>query len=109
MEINQIHEYDKLIDQFFSLFIDIKEIFSINLNDALKSKNYNKMLSNKFLSDTELILNKYNNDINKILQLKTFQEGENSSNNNQLDSDNLFIKYSLQYEKILENNLIINI
>ena len=108
MEINQIHEYEKLIDQFFSLFNDIKEIFSINLNDALKSKNYNKMLSNKFLSDTELILNKYNNDINKILQLKTFQEGENSSNNNQLDSDNLFIKYSLQYEKILENNLIIN-
>ena len=108
MEINQIHEYEKLIDQFFSLFIDIKQIFSINLNDALKSKNYNKMLSNKFLSDTELILNKYNNDINKILQLKTFQEGENSSNNNQLDSDNLFIKYSLQYEKILENNLIIN-
>ena len=108
MEINQIHEYEKLIDQFFSLFIDIKEIFSINLNDALKSNNYNKMLSNKFLSDTELILNKYNNDINKILQLKTFQEGENSSNNNQLDSDNLFIKYSLQYEKILENNLIIN-
>ena len=108
MEINQIHEYEKLIDQFFSLFNDIKEIFSINLNDALKSKNYNKMLSNKFLSDTELILNKYNNDINKILQLKTFQEGENSSNNNQLDSDNLFIKYSLQYEKIIENNLIIN-
>ena len=108
MEINQIHEYEKLIDQFFSLFNDIKEIFSINLNDALKSKNYNKMLSNKFLSDTELIFNKYNNDINKILQLKTFQEGENSSNNNQLDSDNLFIKYSLQYEKILENNLIIN-
>ena len=108
MEINQIHEYEKLIDKFFSLFIDIKQIFSINLNDALKSKNYNKMLSNKFLSDTELILNKYNNDINKILQLKTFQEGENSSNNNQLDSDNLFIKYSLQYEKILENNLIIN-
>ena len=108
MEINQIHEYEKLIDQFFSLFIDIKEIFSINLNDALKSNNYNKMLSNKFLSDTELILNKYNNDINKILQLKTFQEGENSSNNNQLDFDNLFIKYSLQYEKILENNLIIN-
>ena len=108
MEINQIHEYEKLIDQFFSLFIDIKEIFSINLNDALKSNNYNKMLSNKFLSDTELILNKYNNDINKILQLKTFQEGENSSNNNQLDSDNLFIKYSLKYEKILENNLIIN-
>ena len=108
MEINQIHEYEKLIDQFFSLFNDIKEIFSINLNDALKSNNYNKMLSNKFLSDTELILNKYNNDINKILQLKTFQEGENSSNNNQLDSDNLFIKYSLQYEKILENNLIIN-
>ena len=108
MEINQIHEYEKLIDQFFSLFNDIKEIFSINLNDALKTKNYNKMLSNKFLSDTELILNKYNNDINKILQLKTFQEGENSSNNNQLDSDNLFIKYSLQYEKILENNLIIN-
>ena len=108
MEINQIHEYEKLIDQFFSLFNDIKEIFSINLNDALKTKNYNKMLSNKFLSDTELILNKYNNDINKILQLKTFQEGENSSNNNQLDSDNFFIKYSLQYEKILENNLIIN-
>ena len=108
MEINQIHEYEKLIDKFFSLFNDIKEIFSINLNDALKSKNYNKMLSNKFLSDTELILNKYNNDINKILQLKTFQEGENSSNNNQLNSDNLFIKYSLQYEKILENNLIIN-
>ena len=108
MEINQIHEYEKLIDQFFSLFNDIKEIFSINLNDALKSNNYNKMLSNKFLSDTKLILNKYNNDINKILQLKTFQEGENSSNNNQLDSDNLFIKYSLQYEKILENNLIIN-
>ena len=108
MEINQIHEYEKLIDKFFSLFNDIKEIFSINLNDALKSNNYNKMLSNKFLSDTELILNKYNNDINKILQLKTFQEGENSSNNNQLDSDNLFIKYSLQYEKILENNLIIN-
>ena len=108
MEINHNHEYEKLIDQFFSLFNDIKEIFSINLNDALKSKNYNKMLSNKFLSDTELILNKFNNDINKILQLKTFQEGENSSNNNQLDSDNLFIKYSLQYEKILENNLIIN-
>ena len=108
MEINHNHEYEKLIDQFFSLFNDIKEIFSINLNDALKSNNYNKMLSNKFLSDTELILNKYNNDINKILQLKTFQEGENSSNNNQLDSDNLFIKYSLQYEKILENNLIIN-
>ena len=109
MEINQIHEYEKLIEKFFSLFIDIKEIFSINLNDALKSKNYNKILSNKFLSDTELILKKYNNDINKILQLKTFQDGENTSNNNnQLDSDNLFIKYSLQYEKILENNLIIN-
>ena len=39
MEINQIHEYEKLIDQFFSLFNDIKEIFSINLNDALKSNN----------------------------------------------------------------------
>ena len=106
MEINLIHDYEKLIDEFFNLFIEIKEIFSINLNDALKSKNYNKMLSNKFLSDTELILNKYNNDINKILQLKSFQETENNININ--INDNLFIKYSLQYEKILENNLIIN-
>ena len=104
MEINQIHDYEKLIDEFFSLFIEIKEIFSINLNDALKSNNYNKMISNKFLQDTELILKQYNNDINKILQLKSFQETENNININ----DNLFIKYALQYEKILESNFIIN-
>ena len=110
MEINHIHDYEKLIDEFFSLFIEIKEIFSINLNDALKSKNYNKMISNKFLQDTELILKQYNNDINKILQLKYFQDGENNTNVNDIQSisDNLFIKYSLQYENILENNLIIN-
>ena len=110
MEINHIHDYEKLIDEFFSLFIEIKEIFSINLNDALKSNNYNKMISNKFLQDTELILKQYNNDINKILQLKYFQDGENNTNVNDIQSisDNLFIKYSLQYENILENNLIIN-
>ena len=106
MEINHIHDYEKLIDEFFNLFIEIKEIFSINLNDALKSNNYNKMISNKFLQDTELILKQYNNDINKILQLKSFQETVNNININ--INDNLFIKYSLQYEKILENNLIIN-
>ena len=103
MEINHINDYKQLLDQFFDLFIDIKEIFSINLNDAFKSNNYNKMISNKFLKDTELILFQYNNDINKILQSKSFQE----ININNLE-DNLFIKYSLQYEKILENNLILN-
>ena len=54
MEINQIYDYQKLIDEFFSLFIEIREIFSINLNDALKANNYNKMITNKFLIDTEL-------------------------------------------------------
>ena len=103
MEINHINDYKQLLDQFFDLFIEIKEIFSINLNDAFKSNNYNKMISNKFLKDTELILFHYNNDINKILQSKLFQE---INNNN--PEDNLFIKYSLQYEKILENNLILN-
>ena len=103
MEINHINDYKQLLDQFFDLFIEIKEIFSINLNDAFKSNNYEKMISNKFLKDTELILFQYNNDINKILQSKSFQE----INNNELE-DNLFIKYSLQYEKILENNLILN-
>jgi hypothetical protein len=107
MEINQIHDYQKLIDEFFSLFIGIREIFSINLNDALKANNYNKMITNKFLIDTELVLSHYNNDINTILQLKNFQG--NNNDGNQLASDNnLFIKYFMEYEKILDNNLIIN-
>ena len=107
MELNQLDCYKQLIDQFFSLFNEIKEIFSINLNDSLKSKNYNKMISHPFLKDTELIISQYGFDINKILPLKSFQEGNN--NINELSSDNnLFIKYSLQYEKILENDLIIN-
>ena len=107
MEINQIHDYQKLIDEFFSLFIEIREIFSINLNDALKANNYNKMITNKFLIDTELVLSHYNNDINTILQLKNFQG--NNNDGNQLTSDNnLFIKYFMEYEKILDNNLIIN-
>ena len=54
MELNQIDEYKNLIDQFFSLFNEIKEIFSINLNDSLKSNNYQKMTSHKFIADTEL-------------------------------------------------------
>ena len=54
MELNQIDEYKNLIDQFFSLFNEIKEIFSINLNDSLKSNNYHKMISHQFLKDTEL-------------------------------------------------------
>ena len=107
MEINLLDEYKQLLDQFFSLFIEIKEVFSINLNDAFKSNNFNKIISHKFLLDTELILLQYNNDINKILQLKSFQE--NINNINQLTSENnLFIKYCLQYEKILESDLIIN-
>ena len=109
MELNQIYGYKNLIDQFFSLFNEIKEIFSINLNDSLKSNNYQKMTSHKFIADTELILSQYNNDINKILQLKFFNENNNNNITNQLTSENnLFIKYSLQYEKIIENNLIIN-
>ena len=107
MEVNLLDEYKQLLDQFFSLFIEIKEVFSINLNDAFKSNNFNKIISHKFLLDTELILLQYNNDINKILQLKSFQE--NINNINQLTSENnLFIKYCLQYEKILESDLIIN-
>ena len=99
MESNElIHNYESLLDQFFVLFNEIKEIFSINLNDAFKSYNYDKMIHNKFLQDTELILSCYNNDINTILALKSFKENEN----------NLFVKYTLEYEKILENNLIIN-
>ena len=108
MELNQIDEYKNLIDQFFSLFNEIKEIFSINLNDSLKSNNYQKMISHQFLKDTELILSQYNNDINKILQLKSFNEINNNINNPLTSEINFFIKYSLQYEKILENNLIIN-
>jgi len=108
MELNQIDEYKNLIDQFFSLFNEIKEIFSINLNDSLKSNNYHKMISHQFLKDTELVLSQYNNDINKILQLKSFHEINNDINNPLTSENNLFIKYSLQYEKILENNLIIN-
>ena len=108
MELNKFDEYKNLIDQFFSLFNEIKEIFSINLNDSLKSNNYQKMISHQFLKDTELILSQYNNDINKILQLKSFNEINNNINNPLTSENNFFIKYSLQYEKILENNLIIN-
>ena len=47
--IELIHNYESLLDQFFLLFNEIKEIFSINLNDAFKSYNYDKMIHNKFL------------------------------------------------------------
>ena len=98
MELNQIDEYKNLIDQFFSLFNEIKEIFSINLNDSLKSNNYQKMISHQFIID-----------INKILQLNFFNENNNNTITSQLTSENnLFIKYSLEYEKIIANNLIIN-
>ena len=106
MELNLVNDYQKLIDQFFSLFSEIREIFSINLNDSFKSINYNKMISHQFIKDTELILSTYNNDINKILKLN-FKEN-NFSNNSLTPENNLFVKYSLKYEQILENNLIIN-
>ena len=100
-----MNDYMLLSDQFISLYKNIQEIFSINLNDAFKKNNYNKILTNKLLKDTEIILALYNNDINKILNLKSFPQ--NGLNNVQL-SDNLFIKYTLEYENLIANNLIIN-
>lgn len=103
MESSQIDEYKKLLGQFISLYTNIQEIFSINLNDALKSNNYNKLLSSKLIKDTEAILSQYNFDINKILSLTFTNEIENT-----FDKDNYFIKYAYEYEKLLNNNLIIN-
>ena len=103
MESSQIDEYKKLLGQFISLYTNIQEIFSINLNDALKSNNYNKLLSSKLIKDTEAILSQYNFDINKILSLTFSNEIENN-----IDKDNYFIKYAYEYEKLLNNNLIIN-
>ena len=45
MESNQIDDYKSLLDQFISLFNDIKDIFRINLNDAFKSNKYNKLIN----------------------------------------------------------------
>ena len=89
MESSQIDEYKKLLGQFISLYTNIQEIFSINLNDALKSNNYNKLLSSKLIKDTEAILSQYNFDINKILSLTFSNEIENN-----IDKDNYFIKYA---------------
>ena len=103
MESNQIDDYKSLLDQFISLFNDIKDIFRINLNDAFKSNKYNKLINSKLIKDTETIIAENNNDINKILTLKTFPENSNYSN-----EDNLFVKYILEYEKLIKNSLIIN-
>ena len=103
MESSQIDEYKKLLGQFISLYTNIQEIFSINLNDALKSNNYNILLLSKLIKDTEAILFQYNFDIYKILLLTFNNEIENT-----IDKDNYFIKYAYEYEKLLNNNLIIN-
>ena len=79
MELNQIKDYKLLLDEFISLFRDIKEIFSINLNDAFKMNNINKIKTSKLIKDTEIVLSIYNNDINKILDLKSFSEDNNIS------------------------------
>ena len=105
METNQINDYKLLLDKFILLYKKIEELFSINLNDAFKKKNYNKMIENKLLIDTEIILSQYNYDINKILLLKSFTENNNDNISN---NDNLFIKYTLEYEELIKNNLIIN-
>ena len=103
MELSQINDYKSLLDEFICLFKNIKNIFSINLNDAFKNNNINKIKTSKLILDTELLLSKYNNDINKILDLKLFEENNDISLN-----DNLFIKYTLEYEKLIANKLIIN-
>ena len=105
METNQINDYKLLLDKFILLYKKIEELFSINLNDAFKKKNYSKMIENKLLIDTEIILSQYNYDINKILLLKSFTE---NNNDNISTNDNLFIKYTLEYEELIKNNLIIN-
>ena len=103
MELNQIKDYKLLLDEFISLFRDIKEIFSINLNDAFKMNNINKIKTSKLIKDTEIVLSIYNNDINKILDLKSFSEENNISL-----KDNLFVKYTIEYEKLILNKIIIN-
>ena len=103
MELNQIKDYKLLLDKFISLFRDIKEIFSINLNDAFKMNNINKIKTSKLIKDTEIVLSIYNNDINKILDLKSFSEDNNISL-----KDNLFVKYTIEYEKLILNKIIIN-
>ena len=103
MELNQIKDYKLLLDEFISLFRDIKEIFSINLNDAFKMNNINKIKTSKLIKDTEIVLSIYNNDINKILDLKSFSEDNNISL-----KDNLFVKYTIEYEKLILNKIIIN-
>ena len=105
MESNQINDYKLLLDKFILLYKNIEELFSINLNDAFKKNNYDKMIENKLLLDTEIILSQYNNDINKILLLKSFTV---NNNDNISINDNLFIKYTLEYEELIKNNLIIN-
>ena len=99
MEVNQINDYKLLLDKFIHLFKNIQKIFSINLNDAFKSNNYNKIITSQLLQDTENILSLYNYDINKILKLKSFTD---------LNSNNLFIKYVLEYEELINNKIIIN-
>ena len=100
MESNNISGYRTLLDQFICLYKKIQEIFSINLNDAFKKNNYSKMITSKFLKDTEELFIHYNYDINKIINLKSFSET--------INNENLFVKYSLEYEDIVKNNLIIN-
>ena len=106
MESEQKDDYKILLDKFISLYNNIKETFSINLNDAFKLNNYNKIINSKLIKDTEIIISNYNNDINKILQLKSFID--NNNNNNNSNEENLFIKYILEYENLIQNNLIIN-
>ena len=108
MESNQINDYKILLDNFITLYKNIEELFSINLNDAFKKNNYSKMLENKLLKDTELILSQNNYDMNKILLLKSLSDFT-GNNNNIANLDNLFIKYILKYEELIKNNLIINI
>ena len=103
MEINQIDDYKKLLDKFILLFKSIKEIFLINLCDAFKKRNYNKIKTSQLIKDTEIVLSKYDYNINKILELKSLEDF-----NNVLDNGNLFIKYTLDYEELIKNNLIIN-
>ena len=100
MESNNINDYKLLLDNFISFYQKIQDIFSINLNDAFKKNNYNKIITSKFIKDTEEIFTHYSYDINKIINLKLFSEN--------ISNENLFIKYTLEYEDIIKNNLIIN-
>ena len=105
---NIIQNYFSLLDEFIYLYKNIQEIFSINLNDSLKSLNIQKILSSELIKDTILILSQNNYNINKILEPTFLDNNSNLPTSQEKTNNNLFVIYSKKFESLINNRLILN-